>query len=69
MNKKLYVQYGRGLSAPIEWKNFDVSPTLRIQKAPLIGGLLKGRLNVVFPSNVLYGDIIKGLPIQDNSCD
>lgn len=69
MNKKLYVHYGCGLSAPIEWKNFDVSPTLRIQKAPLIGRLLKGRLNVVFPSNVLFGDIVKGLPIQDNSCD
>ncbi len=68
-NKKLYVQYGCGLSAPTEWKNFDVSPTLRIQKIPLIGGLVRSRLNVVFPKNVLFGDIIKGLPVKDNSCD
>lgn len=67
--KKLYVQYGCGLSAPKEWTNFDVSPTLRIQKIPLIGKLLKSQLNTTFPHNVLYGDIIKGLPIQANSCD
>lgn len=67
--KKIYVQYGCGLSAPKEWTNFDVSPTLRIQKTPLIGSLLKSKLNTIFPSNVLYGDIIKGLPINENSCD
>lgn len=63
-----YVQYGCGLSAPAEWINFDSSPTLRIQKSP-VGKLLKGKLNATFPPNVLYGDIIKGLPIEDNSCD
>jgi ubiquinone/menaquinone biosynthesis C-methylase UbiE len=67
--EKTYVQYGCGLSAPKEWVNFDVSPTLRIQKTPVIGTLLKSRLNTTFPSNVLYGDITKGLPIKENSCD
>jgi len=67
--KKTYVQYGCGLSAPAEWRNYDASPTLRIQKTPLLGDLLKGRLNTVFPENVLYGDIIKGLPEFNNSCD
>ncbi len=66
---KLYVQYGCGLSAPKEWTNFDVSPTLRIQKTPLLGSIVKGQLNTSFPSNVRYGDITKGLPIADNSCD
>ena len=66
---KLYVQYGCGHSAPKEWVNFDSSPTLRIQKIPLIGQLLKGRLNTVFPASVRYGDIIKGLPVDENSCD
>jgi predicted SAM-dependent methyltransferase len=64
-----YVQYGCGLSAPKEWTNFDVSPTLRIQKMPIIGSIVKSQLNVIFPDNVLYGDVIKGLPIEDNSCD
>jgi len=67
--KKIYVQYGCGLSAPLFWRNFDVSPTLRLQKMPLLGGLIKGKLNTVFPDNVEYGDIIKGLPVADNSCD
>lgn len=66
--KTSYVQYGCGLSAPDEWLNFDVSPTLRIQKTPLLKTLLKKRLNVVFPDSVRYGDIIKGLPVEDNSC-
>ena len=68
MTKK-YVQYGCGNSAPKEWTNFDVSPTLRIQKTPIIGAILRSQLNTTFPSNVLYGDIIKGLPVDDNSCD
>jgi len=66
--EKLYVHYGCGLSAPMEWKNFDASPTLRIQRLPFIGALFKKRFNVVFPKNVRYGDIVKGLPLEDNSC-
>ncbi len=66
---KLYAQYGCGLTAPKEWTNFDVSPTIRIQKLPIIGSLLKNQLNATFPDNILFGDIIKGLPLPDNSCD
>lgn len=64
-----YVQYGCGHSAPKEWINFDVSPTLRIQKTPVLGMLMKGALNTTFPENVKYGDIVKGLPIKENSCN
>ncbi len=67
--EKKYVQYGCGLSAPINWLNFDSSPTLRIQRMPIIVNLIKKRLNVIFPENVFYGDIIKGLPVKENSCD
>ncbi len=66
---KKYVQYGCGHSAPQEWINFDASPTLRIQKIPLLGALLKSRLNTTFTSNTKFGDIVKGLPLEDNSCD
>ena len=65
----MYVQYGCGLSAPKNWVNFDISPTLRLQKLPLVGQVLKPMLNVQFPKNVKYGDIIKGLPLKDNSVD
>ena len=66
---KRYVQYGCGLTAPKEWVNFDVSPTLKIQKIPLIGFLLRKRLNTLFPLNVCKGDIVAGLPMNENSCD
>ena len=67
---KLYIQYGCGLSAPTEWVNFDSSPTLRVQKSPIIGGLLAERFQGFrFPDNVRYGDIVKGLPIKENSCE
>lgn len=65
----LYVHYGCGLCAPKEWENFDVSPTLRVQKIPLLGDILT-RNKVKFPSNVRYGDIVKGLPgIAPGSAD
>lgn len=64
----LYVQYGCGLSAPDGWLNFDASPTLRLQKLPLIGRFIKRE--VPFPKQVKYGNIIKGLPgISPESCD
>lgn len=61
-----YVQYGCGYSAPIGWRNFDASPTLRFERIPLIGRLYtkdKSR----FPDNVEFGDIVKGLPIPHDS--
>jgi predicted SAM-dependent methyltransferase len=67
--EKLYVQYGCGLSAPEQWVNYDVSPTLRLQKIPGIGSFLRNRSTVKFPVNVRYGDIISGLPVKENSCD
>jgi hypothetical protein len=63
----LYVQYGCGLCAPTGWENFDVSPTLRLQKIPLLGRLLT-RAGPTFPKNVRYGDIVRGLPISAGSC-
>ncbi len=65
-----YVQYGCGITAPKEWINFDVSPTLRIQKLPLIGKRIAKKIaGFSFPDNVRYGDITKGLPIPENTCD
>jgi SAM-dependent methyltransferase len=66
---KVYVQYGCGLCAPKNWVNFDISPTLRIQKIPVIGSVLRRKLNIIFPAHVRYGDIVKGLPVEPNSCD
>lgn len=65
---KLYVQYGCGWATSIEWRNFDASPTLRFERLPIIGHLYTKNKNR-FPKIVEYGDIVKGLPIKDASCD
>lgn len=66
-----YVQYGCGLSAPKEWVNYDISPTLQIRKIPLAGKLITKTFNqsIPFPDNVKYGDIVKGLPETHEGAD
>jgi SAM-dependent methyltransferase len=64
-----YVHYGCGLDAPENWINYDASPTLKLQNNWLGKTFFKKKLNVVFPANAIFGDIIKGLPETDNSCD
>jgi SAM-dependent methyltransferase len=61
------VQFGCGLCAPSQWRNFDASPTLRLQKLPAIGKLVPSGPFGRFPDNVEYGDIAKGLPLADAS--
>lgn len=63
-----YVQYGCGFSAPSEWRNFDASPTLRLERLPLLGRFI-AKNSARFPSNVEYGDIVRGLPVPAGSCD
>ena len=68
--KLQYVQYGCGWNphhAPKNWRNFDASPTLRFERIPLLGRLIK-KNKTRFPQNVEYGDIIYGLPVVENSC-
>ena len=62
----IYVQYGCGQSCPDGWINFDASPTLRLQRLPVIGRLFK-RGATVFPDGVRFGDIVQGLPVPDGS--
>src|SRR5258708_24792378 len=69
-NGKLYIQYGCGLSVGEGWLNFDSSPTLRIERLPIIGRHLSAYFSgnaQRFPEAVQYGDICQGLPIVDNS--
>lgn len=64
----LYVQYGCGMSCPEGWTNYDSSPRLWLQRLPLVGSAFR-RGDVVFPSNVLHGDIVSGLPHAESSID
>jgi len=62
-----YIQFGAGTCGPEPWMNFDISPTLRLQRLPLIGKLFS-RVGPIFPRTIRYGDIVRGLPLSDNSC-
>lgn len=66
----VYVQYGCGFSAGEGWLNFDSSPTLRVEKVPVVGGFISRHLkgnSAKFPSSVMYGDIRKGLPVAQGA--
>lgn len=63
----LYIQYGCGLSAPVDWLNFDASPTLRFERIPFVGRLYSKNASR-FPPHVRYGDIVGGLPLEPQSC-
>jgi SAM-dependent methyltransferase len=61
-----FVQFGCGLSCPDGWINFDASPVLRLRAVPAVGSLLVSKLSH-FPRHVLFGDIVRGLPLPENS--
>jgi len=64
-----FIQYGCGYASnPVGWSNFDASPTLYLQRMPLFGGLFKKFVEPRFPDEVIFGDILKGLPIEKESC-
>jgi len=62
-----WIQFGCGLCAPIEWRNYDSSPRLQLERLPLLGTWIPAGPYGRFPSVVQYGDIVKGLPIADAS--
>jgi len=65
---KKCLQYGCGFSAPMEWINYDASPTLKFEKIPVLGKLYTRNIQR-FPPNVKFGNILSGLPEIQNSFD
>ena len=67
-----FVQYGCGFSAGDGWLNFDASPTLWIERLPVVGKLVSRALagNARhFPDDVEFGDIRKGPLVAPGSAD
>lgn len=65
----IYVNYGCGNTAPKEWLNYDYSISVYIRNIPVVGEVLKYGLKTTFAKNVLYGNIVKGLPLKVESCN
>ena len=66
---RLFVQFGCGLAAPQAWLNFDSSPRLGLERLPGVGPIAGAIGKRLFPPNVRFGDIVRGLPGADNSAD
>ena len=62
-----FIQFGCGLSCPSGWKNYDSSPRLQLQRLPIVGGLVPAGPFGRFPAGVIYGDIVRGLPVAPES--
>ena len=67
-DNKIYVQYGCGMCAPPEWRNFDASLIACCERIPFLGGLYT-KNQERFPKNVRYGNIIRGLSFNENTVD
>jgi predicted SAM-dependent methyltransferase len=65
-NSGIRVQYGAGCIAPEGWLHYDASPSVWLERLPVIGPLIRVNENR-FPSSVQFGDIVDGLPIEENS--
>lgn len=63
-----FIHVGCGLTAPEGWRNFDASPTLRLQRMPFVGRFFRRGVFPDFPENVELGDVVRGLPVPDESC-
>lgn len=61
------VNFGCGHHSPQGWLNFDCSPRLRLERLPLVGRLCPPGPFGRFPTNVRYGDIVRGLPLKPGS--
>jgi len=65
----LNIQYGAGLCGPANWRNYDSSPMLRLQRTPLLKLLPLARNGAPYPDTVIFGDVVAGLPIADGTAD
>lgn len=63
-----YLQFGCGLCAPENWKNFDAGPAFWLQRNfPFLKGMLIKRGYPDYPRNIRYGEIVRGLPVRPGS--
>lgn len=59
---EIRVHFGSGHVAASGWLNYDASPVLWLERLPIFGKLVK--LNKQrFPDEVLFGNIVTGLPV------
>jgi hypothetical protein len=63
---EIRVQYGAGRTAAAGWSNYDASPTLWLERLPLLGRLVNVNRRR-FPREITFGNIVSGLPVAPGS--
>jgi hypothetical protein len=63
------LHYGCGMCVGQGWHNCDASPTVRLQRLPLLGAAFRRWVPPRFPTEVHYGDIVRGMSLVPNSCE
>ncbi|WP_187770646.1 class I SAM-dependent methyltransferase [Cognatilysobacter lacus] len=63
------LQIGAGLDGPASWMNVDASPTVRLQRLPALGPLFERWLSPRFSRRIVYGDVVRGLALANESAD
>jgi len=46
--------------------NFDASARLWLERTPIFGIVVRALIGELFPRNVRFGDIVRGLPLREN---
>ena len=65
----LKLQIGAGLDGPASWMNVDASPTVRLQRMPVMGTVFQRWIAPRFSPRIVYGDVVRGLPLATGSVD
>lgn len=73
------INIGCGQTPTEGFRNFDNSPSLRLARIPLVGGLFRKAgitdqaqasfIEFATSHRIEYGDVLKGLPVQSGSVD
>ncbi len=69
MNDYRGINFGCGLRVADKWKNYDASPTLWLQRLPVLGIIARQLISPRFPASALYGDVVRGLPEVSETAD
>lgn len=65
-----YIQFGCGTCAPPSWRNFDAGPAFWLERhLPILKPALLKRGFPLYPVNIEYGNVIKGLPVPAGSAE
>jgi SAM-dependent methyltransferase len=66
---EIRIHFGCGDKVGASWLNFDTSPMLKVERIPIIGGVLRllAGGGAPFPRQVLFGNIVNGPLVDEGS--